>query len=922
MPPVTKSKHKVGRRDEEFSFDGGHAREIEQKRNNGQISCAECRRLKIKCDKQIPCQSCQRRGCAALCPNGSLATGQGTRFVLAATEHLHRRIAKMSERIRQLEDALGELHAKGSTEPHPLLRPDLVGANRQDEGGPLPPDDPVFVDNPSELPEAFGTLSITDSSDTPRFFGPTAGSHIDHNSSQDDGSATDSVRDSKSPELPHEIEIFSQAFPFNPTNSGPTVRKVIETYLPTWDRGAYLTETYLEQAGWLFRGVSREQIMDELLPVYYFEGIIRIPTEDTNPHHLALVFLIFAIGALVDLRQAPGNAEAEHYHHVARAAICLQSVMEKPSLETIQALHLLSIYNALSGNELSGKETSMETTWSLVSLAAHLSHTVYRDSARWELSPEKVQRRRVVFWDLCVADYWHSLDTGRPPIFNLAYVNCKLPRSSSANDKGDIDKQAAYESWAMRFTSECLSEVIARTLTTDSPSYSTIMELDRKVNDFSIPEPVADFVAAVSGAMPAKPQDREIGIAESMGRFVMSNAREVILLYIHRSYFAQVVMENAVDPLKSAYTHSFLAAYRASTTILHTLKAQFNQHGNLTARFWPVWTYSLTAGVVFGTIVTRCPRSPMAAGAMKELHDACTLLSKGAVYSRRAQRALPILTRLREKAHNVLILAQNDMPYELRQQWTVENDGDTDELAIFAGRTKFVSVKRTTTDSASEGSTKQTSPMPDLQQQQQSTDQTIVQSCGPGSSGAAWTRGPTIDATQPQVMTLWDPAHYPMTASQSTLTQLPPLTRPPAPPQAQAQGPPIPGPSTRQWLTDTSDPYQLANLADSSTHSHPQVYHPHTQRYDQPPHLPPASSTVPTYYNLGSAGAHQHQNLHQHPPTSLRQHHPPTHQLPPIALAPPELAQLGLVAQESRLDQRWTAFMQESGYFEGFQYKP
>src|SRR5258707_6272160 len=88
--------------------DGMYSREIEMERNRGEISCAECRRclvphtpllalshalyvptrLKIKCDKQIPCQSCQvcptqqflmclhltfptkRRGCASLCPNG------------------------------------------------------------------------------------------------------------------------------------------------------------------------------------------------------------------------------------------------------------------------------------------------------------------------------------------------------------------------------------------------------------------------------------------------------------------------------------------------------------------------------------------------------------------------------------------------------------------------------------------------------------------------------------------------------------------------------------------------------------------------------------------------------------------------------------------------------------------------------------
>ena len=190
-------------------------------------------------------------------------------------------------------------------------------------------------------------------------------------STQDNGSATDSARDSKSPELPHDLEVFSQAFPFNP-GAGLTVRKIIQSYLPPRETAEYLVKTYLEQASWIFQSVTPEQIKDEILPEYYHTPI---PTDD-KLHQLALLFLVFAIGALVDLNKTPENADAEHFHRVARAAMCLRSVIERPSFETIQALHLLSIYNAMSGNELAGQKTSMETTWSLVSLAAHLSHTV------------------------------------------------------------------------------------------------------------------------------------------------------------------------------------------------------------------------------------------------------------------------------------------------------------------------------------------------------------------------------------------------------------------------------------------------------------------------------------------------------------------------------------------------------------------
>ncbi|RXW25123.1 hypothetical protein EST38_g747 [Candolleomyces aberdarensis] len=130
MPPEptkAKSKHRPSRKElDEYQVNKTHDKELEMKRNRGQASCAECRRLKIKCNRQIPCHSCQLRGCADLCPNESLSTGQ--RFILAAEEDLSSKISTLSSRIRQLEDALSTLQAELSTEPHPLLAAELVSS--------------------------------------------------------------------------------------------------------------------------------------------------------------------------------------------------------------------------------------------------------------------------------------------------------------------------------------------------------------------------------------------------------------------------------------------------------------------------------------------------------------------------------------------------------------------------------------------------------------------------------------------------------------------------------------------------------------------------------------------------------------------------------------------------------------------------
>lgn len=47
---------------------------------------------------------------------------------------------------------------------------------------------------------------------------------------------------------------------------------------------------------------------------------------------------------------------------------------------------------------------------------------------------------------------------------------------------------STVEIWQCRFAAECVAEVTSRILTAEVPSYATIMELDRKVREFPLPE--------------------------------------------------------------------------------------------------------------------------------------------------------------------------------------------------------------------------------------------------------------------------------------------------------------------------------------------------------------------------------------------------------------------------------------------------
>lgn len=113
-----------------------------------------------------------------------------TSFVLADTETLHQKIAMMSDRIRQLEDALAILQSTISGpagESHPLLQRDLLKikssielhsasvSGAQDEARARAEEDDGGED--AELQDTFGTLAIRDDG-VATFYGRSAGSEV------------------------------------------------------------------------------------------------------------------------------------------------------------------------------------------------------------------------------------------------------------------------------------------------------------------------------------------------------------------------------------------------------------------------------------------------------------------------------------------------------------------------------------------------------------------------------------------------------------------------------------------------------------------------------------------------------------------------------------------------------------------------
>ncbi|KAG7449259.1 uncharacterized protein BT62DRAFT_1053666 [Guyanagaster necrorhizus] len=657
-----------------------HDDDIDARRARGEISCAECRRLKLKCDKKLPCSSCIRRGCPSICPNGSLSTGQGTRFVLADTTQLHNKISEMGQRIRQLEDALAIFQAGVSSECHILLRDDLLAIKFGPENGKAP--EKRSSDLSVDAIDALGTLTIGDHGEA-KYFGRSAGSETLFLAGAD---MEMTCAEDDYPPIPLEVARLSNSFPFT-TDGGVNWEKALDSlidHLPERPRAWALCETYLEHAAWSFRPVQRDEIVDDILtPIYRCarerkNGAVSA-AQTISSHKLAVLFIFFAIGSLVDLTLEPYNYESEHYYHLSRAALSLRSLFDSPEIATVQAIVLIASYHGMGG-----KRYTMDSTWNIMSLGAKLAQMKItdRDSARWKMDAKTVQRRRSLFYEIFCADLFNSIALGRPPSIRLSYVDCEYPTDDEASLNENGEPKIGYYQWKYEFCKEIFSDILELTLTAEAPNYQTILDLDRKVREKVLPPHLNVFV---------NPEDENCSPSAFMHGCLLGQYRTVTLLYIHRSFFAQAMLDHPINPLRSPYAPSFLAAYRCASGVIKSSLNYYDRFPELCCRWWGVWTHLFSAAIIVGSIVTRSPSSSMAANAFIELGLACDLFEKGSHHSRRARSGIGILYALKNKAFQIYSQFRSGNPPP--PSAPVGSDYGDDELALFGGQTRILFSK-------------------------------------------------------------------------------------------------------------------------------------------------------------------------------------------------------------------------------------
>ncbi|KAK1233165.1 hypothetical protein PQX77_003700 [Marasmius sp. AFHP31] len=610
----------------------------------------------------------------------------------------------MGQRIRQLEDALSLLQASASSEPHPLLRDEFLKikfpleiseANRVEIEA-LPTQE-------VDLTEACGTLTLGEGGHT-RYLGRTAGAESLLGGEAESQHANHFV--------PPDMARLSSFFPFI---EGPwdvqSCLSVIIGHLPDKPRAHYLCETYFTHALWFMNIVLRDELISGILvPVYAYKesfssgndlSLAEDEATPTSPHRVAVLFFVLAIGTLVDLRIPPYSTKAQDYFDLGKACLSLKNLLGSPELETVQALALASLYH-----NHGGPQYSAEATWTFMGLCARMAHTAFpvfepdtsfekrtldSESPGWNLDPSMINRRRTIFWELFTNETFNitqkSLHMGRPPALSLIYSGCPFPDGSV---DGTETEETKVIRWGWKFSKEVVSQIAISTLTPKVPDYATILDLDKKIREHGV-LPHAEFDSpCLHTRGPTRLSATSCVIYSSVSLDLPAHCRATTAsMYIHRSFFVKAIMDYPYDPMSSPYASSFLATFRDASTIIDLDVRAFFQDPSWLGRCWGVFGTLLAAGVIVGSIVTRCPSNNMTHKAFNDLKLTLDLFTRIMDSSGRAKAAHSILKRLHDKATRMFGESHGQEAHGGSHE--THDSGATldDDLETLAGYTKF-----------------------------------------------------------------------------------------------------------------------------------------------------------------------------------------------------------------------------------------
>ncbi|GAA5967730.1 hypothetical protein JCM11641_005747 [Rhodosporidiobolus odoratus] len=670
------------------------------------LSCQECRRLKLKCDRTWPCSSCRKRGCSDICPTGvSKPPGKAVR-VAAEFGALLRRVDELESLVRDLGGAARippalnlEEATKRSTTVTKDLEREIEGKREEDSGeeyeGREQEEEDVKPDDEAlrSVLVGVGSLSIGESGRT-RFLGPAAGSAYYF---EDDDPATASSADGGSvlEEDPLAADQIAR-YPFIQLGSlYPKASEIerLRTFLPPTEEAKRLSDNYWNYLSFQFTPVSAADFWNDYFPSAY-------TPHAPHPSKLACVYVILSLGAVFD-PSAPStpNPTAHTYFTLSQTVLSASRFLANSTLAAIQTLQLSANY-LLNYHDL---REGGESFFPVLGMAMRMLvvQGLQRDGESFGLAGEELNRRRRVFWELVTLERMQAFISGRPYTLSNAHFDTKMPEDADAYQTAK---------WKLGLL---IGKVIDGAFSVATPSYKTILDLDQDLRNL-----VQSFPPAIrSGALPQDaligkptsipqlplpPNQPEKGLVTRMREYTLDAMSSQVLFYLHKPGFAQALSQSPEEPLKSPWAASVAAVVLESSVFLLALAKSWTRLHPVASRWWHIYFHSVSASVAQASLVIKSPKSVLAPHAWRQLNEACEVFEVAGAEGAPVAAFVPRLRTLREKAY-VSLTNTISVPLGLGVPSpisTTEEDAADASLSILGAPTRLERKQKRRTPSA------------------------------------------------------------------------------------------------------------------------------------------------------------------------------------------------------------------------------
>ncbi|KAH9932119.1 uncharacterized protein BXZ73DRAFT_90044 [Epithele typhae] len=555
-------------------------------------------------------------------------------------------VEELREKVNQLEAALAIAQAQVSNKPHPLLI-DRYSAAQTTADSPTGPGTTAGDSNSSSSPsaaqsqdeedviDAFGTLTLGNRGEA-RFFGQTSRTEAPERLKPfvDINIKLPRVTRITVEEACKELDVFCTSM---------TVGEEVLSCIPPMEEALRLCEIYFECSKFLWYPLPREYVYTEIVSAIYQQPK---PGDDychvSRKHAMALLFMIFALATLFDLNMPPYCSEAHEYLLFARICLRWAPPAYDTTLPAIQTLLYMAQYLEMSDCEAA--HTGSHKAWMENRRAVSMGLSVDVSSCKWRLDDNAAARRGRVFWQMFALDSWLSFGFGRPPSISLTFVDCEIPQPEEVTAVDGSRWSTGYHVWTWQFT-KLMAIITTEAFAAKSPTYSKIMELDKRVRDFPDPPCLTE------PAQPATVAGQNDQVTRTMQVMGVTLMKEMTHMNLHRPYLSQALKDAPEDPLRHKYGASVMVIYRSAWRIINAVEQAYKVAPGLTARLSLHWSNTLACAIILSLIITRAPTSALATSALAELDKLCALFEDAASTSQIALNNIHVLRKLRSQSH-------------------------------------------------------------------------------------------------------------------------------------------------------------------------------------------------------------------------------------------------------------------------------